>query len=290
MSDGNCIHFLGTGAGDCVEMRHEAGRKDTDARKSGEKDTRHAPGLFIPPDILVDRFSPERLRACGIQEECIRHLLVSHGHQDHFQPMAMLDLAARLPKGLTVHGNTTVRNALDFASMHQWNSDTGAFEALEDVSGISITEVKPGETFALGDITVTAVLANHMIDKKNMIQQEQALNFVLERAGKVLFYGLDTSYVLPETMEILSGYRFDIAIIDATFGHMEIDPLVSGHHNFDMLEKTIAQFRQAGALKDDAVIVADHISYDAVEPYDEIVEELAEKGIVLAYDGMTLKL
>ena len=289
MSDGRSIRFLGTGAGDCVEMRHEAGRQETDARKSGAKDTRHAPGLFIPPDILVDRFSPERLRACGIREECTRHLLVSHGHQDHFQPKAMLDLAARLPQGLAVHGSATVRNALDFASTHQWNGDTGVFEAREDASGISITEVKPGETFAIGDTAATAVLANHMIDKKNMIQGEQALNFVLERAGKALFYGLDSSYVLPETMEILAGYRFDIAIMDATFGHMETDPLVSGHHNFDMLEKTIAQFRQAGALKDDAVIVADHISYDAVEPYDEIVEELAEKGIVLAYDGMTLE-
>ena len=110
--------FLGTGAGDCVEMRHEAGRKDTDARKSGEKDTRHSPGLFVPPDILVDRFSPERLRACCIQEECIRHLLISHGHQDHFQPRAILNLAARRPWGLTVYGSMTVRNALDFASRY----------------------------------------------------------------------------------------------------------------------------------------------------------------------------
>ena len=238
----------------------------------------------------MDRFNPERLRACGIQEESIRHLLVSHGHQDHFQPRTILNLAARRPQELTVHGSMTVRNALDFASRYQWNSDTGAFEERKEGSGLSVTAVKPGETFTARDTTVTAVLANHMIDKKNMIQQEQALNFVLERAGKALFYGLDSSYVLPETMEILSGYRFDMAILDATFGHREIDPFGSGHHNFAMLEKTIAQFRQAGVLDDDSVIVADHISYDAVEPYDEIVEELAEKGIVLAYDGMTLEL
>jgi beta-lactamase family protein len=289
MSYGNRIRFLGTGAGDCVEMRHESGRTEPDANKSGEKDARHAAGLFIPPGIVVDRFSPERLRACGVEEKDVHHLLISHGHQDHFQPMALLDLAARLPHQLTLHGNATVGNALDFAATHHWNGDTGAFEVRAGVAGIPVTELKPGDTFSIGDIKGTAVLANHMIDKKNMIQQEQALNFVLERAGMVLFYGLDSSYVLPETMEILAAYRFDIVIMDATFGHMVIDPVVSGHHNFDMLEKTIAQFRQAGMLKDDAIIVADHISYDAVEPYDEIVEELAEKGITLAYDGMTLE-
>ncbi|MBE9478547.1 MAG: hypothetical protein IMY80_01165, partial [Chloroflexi bacterium] len=53
-------------------------------------------------------------------------------------------------------------------------------------------------------------------------------------------------------------------------------------------EKTIAQFREANLFKQDAVLVADHISYYEVEPYEEIVEELAKKGIVLAYDGMKL--
>lgn len=289
MSDTSFIRFLGTGAGDCVEMRHEAGRMDTEPSKSGVKDARHAPGLFISPDIMVDRFSSERFRACGIQEEDIHHLLVSHAHQDHFLPMATLELAARLPHELTVHANSTVRNSIEFASGYEWNGDTGAFEAREHAPAISITEVEPGEIFAIGDITGTAVLANHSIDKKNMIQQEQALNYVLERGGRTLFYGLDSSYVLPGTLAILSGYQFDIAIMDATFGHLEIDPLVSGHHSFDMLEKTIAQFRQAGILKDESVIVADHISHNAVAPHDEIVDELRERGVVLAFDGMTLE-
>ena len=36
-----------------------------------------------------------------------------------------------------------------------------------------------------------------------------------------------------------------------------------------------------GRAGHESVIVADHISFDAVEPYDEIVEELAERGMAL---------
>jgi len=128
-----------------------------------------------------------------------------------------------------------------------------------------------------------------MIDKKHLIQQEQSLNYVLERGGKTLFYGLDSSYVLPETLKMLSKFQFDIAVFDATFGLMNIDPFRSGHQNFAMLERTIAQFRETNLFKKDAVLVADHISHHEVEPYNEIVDELSEKGVVLAYDGMILE-
>ena len=180
------------------------------------------------------------------------------------------------------------RRALEFAATHRWDGEAGAFQRRLDAPEIHVTEVEPGDSFAMGDIQVTAIPANHMIDKKNMIQQEQALNYVLERGGRTLFYGLDSSYLLPEGLEILSRFRVHVAIMNATFGPMEIDPLVSGHHNFSMLERALTQLRQAGILADDAVIVADHISYDAVEPHDQTAVELARKGILLAYDGMTL--
>jgi len=128
-----------------------------------------------------------------------------------------------------------------------------------------------------------------MIDKKHLIQQEQAFNYVFERDGKALFYGLDSSYVLPGTLEMLSSFQFDIAVFDATFGHLNIDPFGSGHQNFAMLEKTIAQFRQADLFKEKTALVAGHISHHQVEPYDEIVDELSEKGIILSYDGMMLE-
>ena len=88
---------------------------------------------------------------------------------------------------------------------------------------------------------------------------------------------------------MLSRFRFDIAVFDSTFGPRVVDPALSGHMNWAMLDETIAQFRGARLFAENAVIVADHISVENVEPYDEIVDRLREKGITLAYDGMTLE-
>jgi len=291
MKDRNFIQFLGTGAGDCFELHARECSEGNCARanKLGGRNIRHAPSLFISPDILVDFFGREQMRAYSVRDESIHHLLITHTHHDHFQPAAILDFASGLPHPLTVYGNSTVKNALNFASIHRWNASTANFEISQNKSRISVKTVGPGETFSVGEIKGTAVSANHMIDKKNLIQQEQALNYVFEREEKTLFYGLDSSYVLPETLKMLSRFQFDVAVLDATYGLMKIDPFGSGHQNFAMLEKTIAQFREANLLKKDAVLVADHISHHEVEPYNEIVDELSEKGIGLAYDGMILE-
>ena len=290
MNEGHYIQFLGTGAGDCLEL-HPPSAADAKKREDqypGGRSVRHAPSLYIAPDMLVDFISSAQMRSFGIREEAIRHLLITHAHDDHFQPLAILDATSGLPHPWTVYGNTTVNHAMDFASTHRWHPSEGRFEWIEHPPKIPVQVVGPGQTFTVGDCTVTALSAKHMIDTERMIQQEQVLNYVIERGEKTLFYGLDSSYVLPESMEVLSAFQFDIAVFDATFGHLEIDPGKSGHQNFRMLDKTIAEFREADLFKQDAVIVADHISYYEVEPYEEIVEELAEKGIVLAYDGMRL--
>jgi phosphoribosyl 1,2-cyclic phosphate phosphodiesterase len=291
MNDRDFIQFLGTGAGDCFELYPPEGSEvnGVKAKKSRNRNVRHAPSLFISPDMLVDFFGSAQMQAYGIRDESIHHLLITHAHEDHFQPKAILDVASGLPHPWTVYGNTTVKHALDFASVHRWNASTENFELIEKTSEMPVQVVQPGQRLSVGEVKVIAVSANHMIDVKHLIQQEQALNYVFERGEKTLFYGLDSSYVLPETQKILSGFQFDIAVFDATFGLKEIDPFQSGHQNFAMLEKTITQFWEANLFKEDAILVADHISYYEVEPYNEIVNELSEKGIVLAYDGMILE-
>ncbi|MFH1008273.1 MAG: MBL fold metallo-hydrolase [Candidatus Latescibacterota bacterium] len=290
MKDGNFIQFLGTGAGDCLELYPPT---PADAKKIADKypsgrSFRHGSSLFVSPDIVVDFISSGQMQACGIPEATVKHLLITHAHDDHFQPLAILDAVSGLPHPWTVYGNTAVGHAMDFATAHRWHPEAGRFEWIEHAPKIPVQVVNPGQTFTAGAARITPLAAKHMIDTEKMIQQEQCLNYVIERDGKALFYGLDSSYVLPESMEILSAFQLDIAIFDATFGHLEIAAGKSGHQNFEMLDETIAQFREAGLFKQDAVLVADHISYYEVEPYEEIVEELADKGIVLAYDGMTL--
>lgn len=283
--------FLGTGGGDFPALddpTNESGHLPR-VRQLGGKCLRHAASAALLPDILVDLYSDRQLQRFGIGSS-IRHLLITHGHFDHFQPLAICEFASCQPQPLEVYGNEMVGQALEFAATHRWDGESGRFSARQTGADIRFHLVEPGETRNVGAAVVTPVLSNHCIDKARMIAEQRALNYVFECEGKTVFYGLDSSYALPRSLDLLRRFTFDVAVFDATFGRRDIDPAGSGHHNFRMLRETVAEFRDLGMVTDDTIIVASHLSLVHVEPHDDIVDELALEGIALAYDGMTVDL
>ena len=297
MKRGNFAQILGTGAGDYhppagLQPGHPMDGNTGKAWQRGGKDIRHSSAIFISPDILVELGdgTAEQLTAYGIPHERIRHLVVSHGHYDHFYPEKVLDFADRLSRPLRIYGNRMIRDALDFAASYRWDDSIKEFVAQERPRNYRIRTVTLEKTFALGKVKVTPVLASHFINKNYGILEQQSLNFVFERGGKTLFYNLDSSWLLPGTLAFLSKYRFDIAILDATWCDLtSFDIKNTGHHNFPMLEKTLAQFRERGMLKDSALIVYSHLSTGTAPPHEETAVRLARQGITLAYDGMVLE-
>lgn len=283
--------LLGTGGGDFPALddpTNDTGNLPR-VRQLGGRCLRHAAAAVLQPDILIDFYSDRQLTQFGVKAETIRHLLITHGHFDHFQPLAIMEIASRLAQPLEVYGNEMVGQALEFAATYRWDGELGKFSVRQTDSNIRFHLIEPGAgERAVGDAVVTPVLANHCIDKPMMIADQRALNYVLERDGKTVFYGLDSSYTLPRTLDVLRKFTFDVAVFDATFGDLDIDPAGSGHHNFRMLRETIAEFGDLGLITDDTTVLASHMSLAHVAPHDDIVEELAREGIVLAYDGMTI--
>lgn len=304
--DKNFIQFLGTGAADSFDSLVQAygkpkankeGRAILEKyRRLGGRNIRQFSSLFMSPDILIDFSSEKQMRAYGVRKEAIRHLLITHPHYDHFQPVAIQEFSAGLPHRLKVYGGNAVIDSLEFAKAYRWDSySAGTMRTNKDNSNIQARAVGHGETFFLGKTRVTAVWSNHGIgdigdpapERENLIGGGQSLNYVLERGEKTLFYGLDSSYILSGTFKVLSRFQFDVAIFDATFGQLKSVPAgCVGHQTFTMLKKTIAQFRRANMFRKNVVIVADHLSLGSVTPHDEIVGALARDGITLAYDGM----
>jgi len=287
------VRFLGTGAADWT-TDHQCGEdcreRCAKARELGGRNLRRFSSIFVAPDTIVD-FTAHALAALdeyGIRREAIRNVVITHGHYDHFQPAAILEFASGLPHPVAVYGNATVGHALDFAARHAWDPGAGRFVARDESPNVEFEPVTPGQPFAAGAWTAIPVLANHMIDKRRLIPEQQALNYILELDGRTLFYGLDSSFMLPRAFEALGRHAFDAAIFDATFGDMEIDPERSGHQNFAMLRETIAQFRQHRLFRKGAAVIASHISRCCVDHHDAIVERLRKAGTALAYDGMTL--
>ena len=224
----------------------------------------------------------------GVAPESIRYLLVSHGHYDHFQPLEIIAFAASLPHPLKVFGNSMVVDALEFCRDNVFDDTSGRFVTRQGPYNLETVKLTIDEQTPVGKTRVTPVLGNHFMNKPYCIMEQQALNFLIQVDDKTLFYGLDSSYMIPQTLALLAGTRLDMAIVDATFGPLEIDPVLSGHHNWAMLDETLAELRKAGCVDQNTTIVADHLSVRNVGPHDQVAGEQAQKGITLAYDGMKL--
>ncbi|NKB69114.1 MAG: hypothetical protein GKR89_18755 [Candidatus Latescibacteria bacterium] len=281
--------FLGTGAGDFQAL--DDVKNDSPyivaARQAGGRNLRYASAALLVPDILIDCHDTRQLERFRGSAAAIRHLLITHGHWDHFQPRAVIDLAAGLADPLPVYGTSVVGDALVFAAEHVWDEETGRFHVGKEVANWRFHSVDPGDCFQVGTARVTAVRASHMLDKGRHLIEQPALNYVIEQDGVTLFYGLDSSYLLPETLDILAGFRLDALILDATFGERVIDPALSGHMNFAMVAETVAELRAIGAVSDESAIIGSHISLATVPPHEEIAADQARRGFILAYDGMT---
>ncbi len=292
------VQFLGTGASDWYsgwEEKHTCNEtckgRCARSKKMGGKNVRRFSCLYIAPDTIIDftGHAEKSLRDYAVDIKPIRNILITHGHNDHFQPLEIMDFASHLPHLLTVYGNNMVKDAMEFASLNEWDRATGNFIKTYKETNIQVKTVVPGKPFFAGDIKITPVLANHMIDKGYSILEQQALNYILEIQGKTVFYGLDSSFLLPRTFEVLTRHEFDMAVFDATFGYADADIAIpGGHQNFSMLKRTIAQFRKARLFRENAAIIASHMSRAYVEPHDEIACRLKEEGIILAYDGMSV--
>ncbi len=281
--------FLGTGAGDFQSLNDPTNDAPNiiAARRAGGRNLRYASSALIGADLLIDCHDTTKLHHFGKQTASIRNVLITHGHWDHFQPQEILDLAATLDEPLQVHGTSVVGESLAFAAEHEWNSNLHRFDKRADNGTICFKTLTCGDVFELDSTRVTAVRASHMLDKPRLLIEQPALNFVIERDDCTLFYGLDSSYLLPETLEMLANFVFDVVVLDATFGDESIDPAGSGHMTFQMILDTFSELRSLGAVTDSTELIASHISLAAVPPHDEIVDDLKRRGITLAFDGMT---
>jgi phosphoribosyl 1,2-cyclic phosphate phosphodiesterase len=285
LSSSHYFQILGSAAGD-------ANFGTAEAAELPAKDQRRFSCNYLTPDVLIDfnNYTSGALETFGIDPASIRSLLISHGHFDHFQPLEILRFAASLPHPLTIFGNNMVIDALEFCRDTVYDQKTGRYVAYQDPYNVETKRLTLGDPVAAGDATVTPLPGNHYMNKPYSIMEQQSLNFLIESCDRSIYYGLDSSYILPQSLALLNGVHVDLAIMDATFGDRQVDPTVSGHHNWAMLDETLDDLRCAGCIDDTTTIVAAHLSCGNIRSHDTEAPQQAAKGITMAYDGLVLPL
>lgn len=245
------------------------------AREQGGRHVRRRTAYAVNDDILLD-LGPDiywQSVAFGIDLARIRHVLVTHSHADHWNP---LELGWRrrgfsvVNRTLALHGNVQVLQRL---------LDQPA--ALPEELKLELHETAPGDTFAAGSVQVTALCANHAGSG------EQALNFVLRQGDVTALIANDTGWWSEDTWDQVRAFQVDIAFLESTYGLA--NPKATTHHLG--VEATVAmrdELARLGALAPDATVLATHFSHNGGGSYDHLCEWFEPHGIEVAYDGMVV--
>lgn len=209
----------------------------------------------------------------GLRYERLEHLLVTHSHDDHWDPVELqyrrhgFSMVAR---PLVVWGNETVREKFEAANGAGW-----------DRFHLDFRPVQPWNVFAIADgWTATPIPASHD-------PNEVCVNYRFEWAETSLLIAHDTGWYRDEVWERLPEAPLAVVLFDCTYGPADHR---GGHLGCQGVVRARDEMARRGALAPNARVFATHFSHNGGALHEELVSYFETYGIEVAFDGMRIQL
>ena len=282
------IRYLGTSAAEGIPALFCKCELCEKARKSGGKNIRSRSQMLVNDDLLLD-FGPDTFwHVCryGLDLSKIETLLVTHAHEDHYTPS---ELFYRGRPFAYLSGNKET-DAYDpphlnvYMSEGSYNYESNAFIQNEIVNNhipLTFHTVRPFETFAAGNYTVTPLPANHA-------PGFEALIYLLTDGKSTMLYAHDTGLLPQETVDYFYREKpqIDFASFDCT-GMAATHNTGGGYHmNLERNRVTREQLKDAGCVTPKTVFCCNHFSHNGCSTHEELVNIMEKDGFLVSYDGM----
>lgn len=256
-----------------------------EARRRGGKDIRRRTTYQLGESVHID-WGPDSYNsmiALNVDYAPLRHLFITHSHQDHWCPE---ELAWRKPgfsrladdSWLTVYGNR--------------QTEAGFVAEFPDPDPLRMTfrRTEPFERFELEDGLVAVPLtASHADD------DETALNYLFVWEGRGVVIGNDTGWWRPEVWDLLAQHELHVVVMDCTSGPLGTGPRdaekswVGSHHlNCEWVVAVRDELACRGALAEGCRFVANHFSHNGGWLHHQLEEYFTPHGILVGFDGLEL--
>lgn len=218
----------------------------------------------------------------------IDHLILTHSHEDHFNPFALYTrtkfgatILPDLPQEkdyITVYGNEDCGKVIEKAMDENSSSHRSG---RPERSRIRWHQVTLWEPLRVGELTVIPLKANH---KKG----ELCHVYVITDGTSSLFYGNDTGELPEETWKQLEKINlpFDLVSLDCARGTLPGD----GHMGLkeDCMAKE--RLKKMGLITENTPVYLNHFSHMCGLAPEEFQELAKKEGMTLAYDGLILEI
>ncbi len=280
------LTFLGTAAANAYPEAFCSCDNCQQARKLGGRNLRKRSAALINDDLLID-LGPDIMTAAAMHSRPltqVRYCLQTHAHADHLDTSHFLSRSpgygvVGAPRLHFYASAATLRVA---AQLLARDCEPHSFfdPEISERLNLEIHQIEALQSITMGQYRVTAFAANHDLYVESLL-------YAIESNGRVIFYGTDTDTLPEGTWQGFHRHklRFDVVILDHTYGP---DKSGDGHLSAEKFLEHIARMREEKLLKENARILATHISHDANPVHEELVEFATKHGYEVAYDGMSL--
>ena len=263
--------FLGTAAAEAYPAAFCGCENCERARRGRGLDLRHRSSLLVDDDLLID-LGPDVIHAAlayGLRLHHLRTVLITHAHEDHFDPDVLRWRRPGFRVGelpvLTIYGPAEVARAVE------------AMEHFEELA-VRAVAVGSGAHVAAENVEVSALPAVHGTDAP--------LIYVVARHGVKFLYACDTGALPEQVWDALAADELDAIIMEETMGTGRSQ----GHTNLEEIAAHCARAKKEGILKPGGRFIATHFSHRNNPSHAELASLLADRGIEAAYDGMEVEL
>jgi len=291
--------FFGSAAAEGVPALFCNCRVCREAAARGGPEIRSRTSYNFGGAVQID-FGPDSLQAWQRYRNVmceVRHIVVTHAHEDHLQPSDLLYHGlgfASVPYRdgpLTIHGTAPTRARME---REMWLRPGESLDHRMEESKLVFHEFHPFEEFELPDCN--AVVRTFAADHAPAL--DPCLVMVTMN-GRTVFVGNDSG-VFPETtwnaLEPLRGkVEIDVAVLDDTGALLGMPespssapPYERNHMSAPAVIRTFDRLASAGLLAPDCIRAVNHFSHNGGATHRELRDFWEKRGIVVGHDGLSL--
>ncbi len=193
----------------------------------------------------------------------VETILVTHAHNDHLDPQFIWHRVWAGTDPVVLAGPPPVMSIC-----REWLAP--------DQTDVTLVEVSAGYESRLGGYRVVALPANHEAFGPAVLYAIEGPD------GSSVLYATDTGRWVDAAAGLLAGWRFDVVLMEQTFG--DRTDLGDQHLGFVSFAEEVSRLRDLGCVDDATRVVAVHLSHHN-PPESETRARLAEIGAELLPEG-----
>lgn len=258
-----------------------------EARREGGVYQRMRSSFRLTDKIIIDLGADAVSQSARFGDlSTLEHVLITHTHEDHFNPHMMMEAFWCRARGKTLHYYFT-DGAYDMAENLRsvpWMLK-GKVPGWEKEGIVAFHRLEYGKRYAVDDMWVTPFSGNH----KGNVGELSAMYLIELPDGWVLFYGLDSGPYFEETFDALKGKHVDIFISESTDGDYPQEPSRQ-HLSAEGVREVTERLLSQGTLTKESVLYLTHINHST--SHGRMLKEVERLNFpiptTVAYDGLKI--